>query len=277
MYTLGRENLDVTPSEIPLVPNDQHVYKDENITVYAFPVSPLHETSEDNTPELDRHPSVLKRKRRVSPEIRDRPTKRGTGATAVSDSPLSIQELMARSDFDPTSLSEEMAQAWRRHVVKLMFPATQVPQENGGQSSKGKQKGVDRAGQPSADEPPNTAHVCQPPGLRRPLPFPERSLVGSPETWLRPTVAYAIHGPRVRGKFDVQKAEALGLKHGPLRAVLTRGQPVTIKVDDGRGNVVDREIKPADCIAEGSLPGVSVHSISLRKQLRTRLVGRVTT
>ena len=254
------------------------MYKDENITVYAFPVFPLHETSEDNTPEPDQHnPSILKRKRRPSPEIHDRPTKRGTGATAVPDPSRSIQELMARSDFDPTTLSEETGQAWRRHVVKLMFPATQVPQENGGQGPKGKQKGPNRAGQTSADEPPNTAHVCQPPGLRRPLPSPERSLVGSPETWLRPTVAYAIQGPRVRGKFDAQKAEALGLKHGPLRAVLTRGQSVTIKIDDGHGNVVDREIKPADCIAEGSLPGVSVHSISLRKQLRTRLVGRVDT
>ncbi|KAL4068530.1 hypothetical protein V8B97DRAFT_2024779 [Scleroderma yunnanense] len=256
-----RENLDVTLSEIPLVPGDRPVYKDENIVVHAFPISPLHGSSD--TPEHpvqpDGHPSTLKRKRNGSPESHDRPTKRGTRVTMSPESSPSISELMARSDFDPISLSGEMAQAWRRHIVKLMFPSTLVPLssgENSGQGPKGKRKGKDRAVQPSADEPPNTTHICQPPGLRRSLPCPERSLVGTPETFMRPTVAYAIHGPRVRGKFDAQKAEALGLKHGPLRAMLTRGQSVTVKVDDGHGNMIDREIKPADCIAEGPLPGV---------------------
>ena len=236
-----------------------------------MPISPFHGISEDDTLERliqpDRRPSILKRKRKASPESHSRPIKRGTGTTADVDPSVSIQELMARSDFDPSSLSGEMAQEWRRQVVKLMFPATQVPQGSGENSSqgKGKQKGKGRAGQLSADEPPSTPYVCQPPGLKRPLPFAERSLVGSPETRLRPTVAYAIHGPRVRGKFNVQKAEALGLKHGPLRAALTRGQSVIIKVDDGHGNTIDREIKPSDCIAEGSLPGVSYPSSFLRK------------
>lgn len=253
-----RENLDVTPSEVRLVSDDQPVYKDENITVFALPINPTPEESQN-----DGHSKVLlKRKRDTSPE---RPAKRGSNnqgrTTPEPEPPLSIEQLMERSDFDPTSLKGERAQAWRRHVVKLMFPATQVPQsiDNGDKNQKGKRRGKDKdsnAIKPSPDEPPNTAYVQQPPGLKRPLPIPDHSSVGSPDQCLRPTLAYAIQGPRVRGKFDAQKAEALGLKHGPLRAVLARGQTVTVQVDDGHGNLVHRDIKPSDCIAEGTLPGV---------------------
>ncbi|KAI6010112.1 hypothetical protein EDC04DRAFT_3072447 [Pisolithus marmoratus] len=257
-----RENLDVTPSEVPLVPDDQPVYKDENITVFAMPINPTLDQSQDEDALdcKDGHSNVLKRKRDMSPE---RPAKRGSNnqqarTTPEVDPSMPIDELMERSDFDPTSLKGDRAQEWRRRIVKLMFPATQVPQStgNGDKSQKGKRKGKENAVKPSPDEPPNTKYVQQPPGLKRPLPVPDRSLVGSSDQRLRPTLAYAIQGPRVRGKFDAQKAEALGLKHGPLRAVLARGQTVTVKVDDGHGNLIDCEIKPSDCIGEGMLPGV---------------------
>ncbi|KAI6104184.1 hypothetical protein F5141DRAFT_1189708 [Pisolithus sp. B1] len=242
------ENLDVTPSEVPLVPDDQPVYKDENITVFALPINPTLEESQDEdvlgcSDDADRHSKVLKRKRDTSPE---RPVKRGSNSrTGPEPEPsVAIDELMERSDFDPTSLKGDRAQAWRRHIVKLMFPATQAPQSTGN-GDKNQRDTI----KPSPDEHPSTGYVQQPLGLKRSLPAPDRSL-------LRPTLAYAIHGPRIRGKFDAQKAEALGLKQGPLRAVLARGQTVTVQVDDGCGNLFDREIKPSDCIGEGTPPGI---------------------
>ncbi|KAG6330075.1 hypothetical protein ID866_9015 [Astraeus odoratus] len=262
-----RENLAVTPSEIPLIPDDQPVYKDQNIAVFALPVLPVEDGEEDKkmleiSANLDGNSSMLKRKRDGTPESSDRLAKRGpslTRDTMNSESPPSIQELASRAGFDPTSLTGDAAQAWRRYIVDLMFPATRVAQstaEGSGKGSKGKKKGKGNTAEPSADEPPKSAYVCQPASLKRALPLPERASVGSPDQSLRPTVAYAIHGPRVRGKFDAEKAAALGLKSGPLRAALARGQTVTVKVDDGHGNTFDREIKPADCIAEGTLPGV---------------------
>ncbi|KAI6012153.1 hypothetical protein BKA83DRAFT_4370844 [Pisolithus microcarpus] len=259
-----RDNLDVTPSEVPLVPDDQPVYKDENITVFALPINPTLEESYDEdaldcSGNADGHSKVLKRKRDTSPE---RPVKRGSNNQARTspepDPSVSIDELMERSDFDPTSLRGDRAQAWRRHIVKLMFPATRVPESTGlgDKNQKGRQKGKENTIKPSPDEHPSTEYVQQPLGLKRPLPVPDSSLVGFSDQRLRPTLAYAIHGPRIRGKFDAQKAEALGLKRGPLRAVLARGQTVTVKVDDGCGNSIDSEIKPSDCIGEGTPPGI---------------------
>ena len=120
---LAREDLGITPSEVPLIPDHQHV--DENVTVYAFPIFPLHGILKYNIPEhptqSDRRSSILKRKRKTFPNSRDRPTKWGTVTTADAGPSVSIQELMASPYFGPSSLSDEMAQEWRRQVVMLMF------------------------------------------------------------------------------------------------------------------------------------------------------------
>jgi ribonuclease Z len=63
------------------------------------------------------------------------------------------------------------------------------------------------------------------------------------------STAYIVVGPRVRGKFDVKRAEELGL-FGPLRGRVARGETVTFTVDDGTGVKVQRTVRPEDCLAE---------------------------
>ncbi|KAF9239242.1 hypothetical protein BU15DRAFT_88045 [Melanogaster broomeanus] len=230
-----RENIFVTPSEIPLVSasldsEHQPVYKDNNVSVFALPILPEaphdHPSSSGNegqTAAPSKIASPLKRKRETSPE--------------QSSKRLSTEAGI----FIPGSLNGEMAQAWRQLVIQTMFPATQVASASTNQSGLGKRKGK---------------RISQPPGLNKSLPVPERTLVGSSEPSLKPTVAFAIVGPRIRGKFDEQKAVALGLPRGPIRARLSRGACVTVQVKDASGNDVIREIKPEDCIGESVTPGV---------------------
>jgi hypothetical protein len=63
------------------------------------------------------------------------------------------------------------------------------------------------------------------------------------------STAYIVVGPRVRGKFDVKRAEELGL-FGPLRGRVARGETVTFTVDDGTGVKVQRTVRPEDCLGE---------------------------
>ncbi|KAG6877546.1 hypothetical protein C0993_006239 [Termitomyces sp. T159_Od127] len=76
-------------------------------------------------------------------------------------------------------------------------------------------------------------------------------------TLLPPTLAYVVVGPRIRGKFNAKAAEELGVPSGPLRAQLTRGNSVTVKsmVD---GEMVERTVRPEDCIGESESPGVVI-------------------
>jgi ribonuclease Z len=72
----------------------------------------------------------------------------------------------------------------------------------------------------------------------------------------KPALAYIAVGPRVRGKFDVKKAEELGVPFGPKRGKLTKGESVTVKVKvDGR--IVERVVKPEECVGESEVPVVS--------------------
>ena len=137
-------------------------------------------------------------------------------------------------DSDPASLSGEAAQAWRQLMIQSMFPASQASAAT-----------------------PNQNGPRFPPKFGKPLPVPEPLLLGSSDPTLKPTIAYAIVGPRIRGKFDGKKAVDLGLPPGPLRARLVKGECVTVQVKDSNGIVVDREIKPEDCIGESVTPAVS--------------------
>ena len=77
-----------------------------------------------------------------------------------------------------------------------------------------------------------------------------------------PAMSYVIVGPRVRGKFDVQKSIALGVPQGPLRGQLTKGQTITFTVEDtvtsedGTSSTVPRTVtvKPEECMGESEPP-----------------------
>lgn len=187
------------------------------------------------------------------------------------DTAASLQEVMSRPDFDPSSLVGDTAKEWLRHIVRMMFPGSapqpQSSQVAGQSCQKGKGKKISQGSQDSnarmyASGPHQgravshhqnetigssafAANVSQPPSFNRPLP----SLTMCNR---RATLAYAIVGPRVRGRFDVKRAESLGLKAGPLRARVARGETVTVVGSDGS----ERSVGPSDVVGASEDPGV---------------------
>jgi ribonuclease Z len=89
-----------------------------------------------------------------------------------------------------------------------------------------------------------------PPGYHDMLPPPQ------PSVSIKTALAYVVVGPLIRGKFDVEKSDALGVPRGPLRGKLSRGEAVTFSVEetvtgeDGKETKVSRTVtvKPEDCI-----------------------------
>lgn len=77
-----------------------------------------------------------------------------------------------------------------------------------------------------------------------------------PTSHVRPTLAYVLVGPRIRGKFDAQKADEMGV-FGRLRGKLTKGETVTIKVKVG-DETMTKTVHPEDLIGESEAPGVSL-------------------
>ncbi|KAG1723801.1 hypothetical protein EDB19DRAFT_1915912 [Suillus lakei] len=217
-YTF-RKNLSVNPIEIPASrlpdepPDDIPIYKDDNISVFALPVS-----AEVQSLEVASESVTL-------PHSEINVVNRRSGKRKRSPSPAAppLQEVISHPDFDPTTLVGDMAQEWLRHIVRTMFPGS--------------------AAKPDASS-TKVEHVSQPSGFNRPLP-------SLPACNRRATLAYAVVGPRVRGKFDVKRAEALGLKAGPLRARVARGQTVTVVSKDG----VKRSVGPSDVVGASEDPG----------------------
>ena len=80
---------------------------------------------------------------------------------------------------------------------------------------------------------------------------------------VRPTLAYVLVGPRVRGKFDAQKADELGV-FGRLRGKLTKGETVTVKVKVG-DETVTRTVRPEDLVGESEAPGVSLVYLQIHR------------
>ncbi|KAG1734832.1 hypothetical protein EDB19DRAFT_1135271 [Suillus lakei] len=218
-YTF-RENLSVNPIEISTSrhqdepSDDTPIYKDDNISVFALPVS-----AEIQSPEVASGSVTL-------PHSETHVVNRRSGKRKRSPSPaaLPLQEVISHPDFDPTTLIGDMAQEWLRHIVRTMFPGS--------------------AAKPDVSS-TKVEHVSQPSGFNRPLP-------SLPACNRHATLAYAVVGPRVRGKFDVKRAEGLGLKAGPLRARVARGETVTVVGKDG----VERSVGPSDVVGASEDPGV---------------------
>lgn len=105
-------------------------------------------------------------------------------------------------------------------------------------------------------------------GWRRGKPFNPASSYKQLPTFTasapRPRLAYIVVGPRVRGKFDVKRAEELGVQ-GRNRGMLSKGQAVRFMVNDGHGGKVERVVQPEECIGESEKPGVSSWSESARE------------
>ncbi len=70
-------------------------------------------------------------------------------------------------------------------------------------------------------------------------PFPKDS----------PTMSYLIVGPRYRGKFDADRAKALGIPKGQIRAQLAMGKAITFEVEVN-GEQVSRTVQPEEVVGK---------------------------
>ena len=240
------------------------MYRDDNISVFALPVLPMGVPSHLASPRSE-VTGTLKRKREDSPQRFSKQLLNHHGADQLAGGIMATAELLRKAasapDFDPASLNGKAAQAWRQLMIQSMFPASQVlsepPDQNGPEKRQETRKVKGRGVNANTNASSTFARGPFPPKFSKPLPVPEQALVGPSDPALKPTVAYAIVGPRIRGKFDGKRAADLGLPPGPLRARLVKGESVTVHIKDSNGNVVDREIKPEDCIGETMTPAVS--------------------
>ncbi|TFK29593.1 hypothetical protein FA15DRAFT_752407 [Coprinopsis marcescibilis] len=288
-YTF-RDNLRISPREIAAnASSTAPIYSDENVTVYGVPLLP--ETSEHSEPSPDT--DTLKRKRESSP---DQPRKRsltGESSSALaSDSTTGDQtlaELMSKPNFKPEFLKGEKINEWYRLLLQTTFPATgiKLPEPKSGNSQQeakgqGKQKQKGGAGaktQPKVGTLPTQFPVDKdatqlddyrrarrqlPKGYHEQLPQP------SPTPLPKTSLGYVVVGPRIRGKFDASRANALGVPNGPIRGQLTRGEAVTftkkdkiiVVGEDGKEKVEIQErtvtVRPEECVGESEAPSVVV-------------------
>ncbi|KAF5379502.1 hypothetical protein D9615_006481 [Tricholomella constricta] len=296
LYTY-RDTLNINPVESSWTPTSSPspdpLFKDANITVYGLPISP---SSESNNSPTSVHEGFAteasevgqKRKRDPSPDI---PEKRPALMNAdASSTPL--EKMRQSPEFSPDSLEGQTAHEWRELMIKTMFPGTKVKPERElrdrdapkgkarkEKRSKGKQSTVETTVVESAAAPnptPTSSEAAPTPaasdvanvdpyrrarlpvGFHRQLPkYARHTPVLASYPTATPTLAYIVVGPRIRGKFDVKAATALGVPSGPLRGQLTKGNTIkfTVKVDD---EMVERTVRPEDCIGESEAPGAFI-------------------
>ncbi|KAF9006200.1 hypothetical protein BDQ17DRAFT_1352945 [Cyathus striatus] len=273
LYTF-RDSMTVNPIEIDCSsstnPEPEPIYKDDNVMVYAIPINPSlrsGKTNSDTSMNTDAADvsldASLKRKRDPSP---DQPQKR-----RLVEPDVSLEALMRNSEFTPETLEGKHAEDWRKRMVSVMFPSTNIKPFNPPTEKKGKKgqkknakggnvdpsaltptptstckltndKGgqldsasllpIDKSGQPDDYR---RARASLPTGYHKQLPkFTWDEGPFGPRT----TFAYVIFGPRIRGKFNVPKAVELD--------------------KEGDKVVGEREVKPEECMEPNEPPAVVI-------------------
>ena len=249
------------------------IFKDDLLTVYAIPIYPsppeadgqLSDMAAELTPgSVDR---TLKRKRTPSPSAsakRRAPPVTDHTIDTASPVPRTLVSRARSPQFDTRSLSREDAQEWRKLMLQDMFPMQEPALLDPALSKKEKARlaqvqgkkvtiAHDSEGAPSQPRMPAQS-VPQEARLRRLPPLAEGD-ASVPS--VLPTLAYLLVGPSVRGKFDVKKAEALGLPRGPIRSRLAAGETVSFEVDDGQGGKTMRSVRPEECVGPSEMAQVS--------------------
>ncbi|KAH9053195.1 hypothetical protein EDB87DRAFT_1815754 [Lactarius vividus] len=281
-YTF-RDTLGLRVTEVPDFKTEPQieaipVFADDNITVYSIPIVPTPRRDGDipvgTGASLDISEASLKRKREPSPELPSKRSSLRPSLPATGESTPSAISLFDRflddPQFDPTSLTGDEADAWRRLIIEYMFTWKEPPPKPRPPPKPPGKKGKQRRDVESTEASiapllsvltslPQTPHwvedstKCQDKPLKRGPrgASPAGSLQLPAFTAPRQNVstAYIVVGPRVRGKFDAKRAEELGL-YGPLRGKVARGESVTFTVDDGTGGTLQRTVKPEDCVGE---------------------------
>lgn len=229
------------------------VFRDDNITVYSIPlypdtVAPAAEQSSPRPLKRKRSPSPPTSSKRLSPPP-------ATDHTVESNSPVSsaLTVHAKAKDFNPSTLTGLEAQEWRKLLLQIMFPMQAPPEADTSLTKRAKREAREALLQ-AARDPSLRNRVNSGSGKHLRLPCLAAGDGSDPPAL--PTLAYLCVGPSVRGKFDVKKAEALGVPRGPIRGQLTKGETVTFEVDDGNGGKIQRTVKPDDCVGPSEAPQV---------------------
>nr|XP_018259272.1 uncharacterized protein I303_08200 [Kwoniella dejecticola CBS 10117]OBR81430.1 hypothetical protein I303_08200 [Kwoniella dejecticola CBS 10117] len=172
------------------------------------------------------------------------------------------------ADFRPARLSPEDTQKWTDQIIGDIFHngpkarASRRPPPPGSKSPP----------RPASPQPANPfvnpdGTICSSiPDTRYPLPLP--SLEDA-----QTQMVYICQASDLRGKFDVNKANALGVPKGPARGKLTRGE--AIEVDDINAEGGKRIVKPEDCLVGGG-PGAVLIVVNCSENSKSDLLSNPT-
>ncbi|WVF65453.1 hypothetical protein IAT40_000181 [Kwoniella sp. CBS 6097] len=162
------------------------------------------------------------------------------------------------SAFRPSRLSPVDVQKWCDSIVGDMF--------HNGPKARASRRPYSPRGSPTKPANPFVnpdGTLCTSlPDTRYPLPVHTSEDV---ETQM----VYFCHTPDVRGKFNVEMANKLGVPKGPIRGKLTRGE--AIEVDDPRVEGGKRVVRPEECLIGGG-PGSIMIVVNCTAQTKSALL-----
>ncbi len=153
-------------------------------------------------------------------------------------------------DFRLKGLTDEQLRDWRRTIVRDMFKPPRSAAFDAG-IPREIDMTVGPSGKPARHERPAPARMFMSQLLPR---FGIDVDVAARSNDER--MAYILQAPPVRGKFNAEKAKALGVPNGPIRGKLTKGE--IIEVDDPTAAGGKRVIKPEDVLGDGQPGGVCI-------------------
>lgn len=204
------------------------VFADENLSVFALPIYP----EVNNPAPSPNHHDSLKRKSISGCVYSTLPSKRKkmdaenldeSRHPTVESSSGELGAAMWNSPaVSPSDFFGEKAALWRQLVVQHIFPGKSATAASMGDIST-----------LASVEPVGRKDSVTMKQLNKPLPRLTRELYA---------LSYIVVGALGRGKFDAAKAEALGLKNGPLRGRLAKGE--TIVNAEGRTITPDMVLGP---------------------------------
>lgn len=267
------------------------VFSDDLITVFSIPIvpTPRHtgEVPAGSEAMSNVSENILKRKRDSSPELSSKRPSLSSTIPATDEPPTPsmnpplLDRYLVDTNFDPATLEGDEADAWRQLIIEHMFtwleppPKPRLPPKRANKKGK-RERNMEGSETQTAEAQPSQASLtplpqiphwvegaaqCQEPPRRGPKGAnPAGSLKPLPSFTLPVrdgSTAYIVVGPQVRGRLDAKRARELGLK-GPLIGRVTRGEIVTITVDDGTGAKVERTVRPEDCLGEPETVKVSL-------------------
>ncbi|BGP34813.1 hypothetical protein JCM10296v2_006637 [Rhodotorula toruloides] len=206
---------------LPSLPEPIHA--DANLVVYGFPLTPSaappppaqtrNDSAVQTNGEDDAHASL--KRRRSSLSVSPPPPAKSPRRTSPRRSPSPSFDTAAEN-FNPARLQGANAVRWRNLVIRDMFQGT--------------------AFEPAPEPLPTTTssgrHLPGPAYRQKPLP-------SLPRAFKPATTSYLVVGPKLRGKFQPEKAIALGVEPGRAFARLVAGEKVW-----ARAKPVDESILP---------------------------------